>query len=90
MSDFSGPNSWGGMAQILKALLLILIRWEHNLKMSCSLLVNQGRWPEAPVSPQEFLKCSFLAVKTAFHIQEKYGGLISGKLCLETVNFGSL
>lgn len=44
--------------------------------MSYSPLVNQGRWPEAPLSPQEFLKCSFLAVKTGFHIQEKYGGLI--------------
>lgn len=26
MSEFSGPNSWGGMALILKAHLLILIR----------------------------------------------------------------
>lgn len=26
MSEFSGPNSWDGMALILKALLLILIR----------------------------------------------------------------
>ena len=39
------------------------------------------------LSPEEFLKRSLLAVKTVFHIQEKYGGLIEGKLCLETVNF---
>lgn len=49
---------------------------ETQFKISCSLLVNQGRWPDALLRPQEFLKCSFLAVKTAFHIQEKYGGLI--------------
>lgn len=55
--------------------------------MSFSLLVNQGRWPVVSLSLEEFLKCSLLAVKTVFHIQEKYGGLIEGKLCLETVNF---
>ena len=55
--------------------------------MTFSLLVNQGRWPVVSLSPEEFLKCSFLAVKTVFHIQEKYGRLIEGKLRLETVNF---
>lgn len=24
---------------------------ETQFKMSCSLLVNQGRWPDAPLSP---------------------------------------
>lgn len=43
--------------------------------MSYPLIAKQGRWPETPLSPQEFLNCSFLAVKTVFHIQEKYGGL---------------
>lgn len=43
--------------------------------MSYSLMAKQERWPEAPLSPQEFLNCSFLAVKTVFHIQGKHGGL---------------